>query len=360
MSLLPPESLLTLLDTLFANTLVGLAFIDRDLRFVRINDALATMNGQSASSHIGQPVRDVLPHLADRLEPLYRSVFTNLQPILNLELRGETWAAPGDERHWLMSCYPVAAPAAPPIGLGVIVVEISAVRYADQALRTYADQMRALSLRLVNAQETERRALAHELHDEIGQMLTGLNMVLEAGTQETAEQIRARLRTAQQVVTTLTGQVRQMSLDLLPPMLDDLGLLPTLHWYIRRYHEQTHIAVDFKYRELPTPLPLQVVIVAYRIVQEGLTNVARYAQVDHAAVQIWLHQGDLAITIEDEGCGFDVAAARRAHHSVGLVGMHERVLLVGGQFRIDSAPGEGTRLYALLPLTSVAAAEEGR
>ncbi len=357
---MPPEALLTLLDTLFANTVVGVAFIDRDMRFMRINDALAAMNGQPVSSHIGQQVREMLPHLADRLEPVYRSVITSHQPVFNLELCGETRAAPGDLRHWLMSCYPVAPPAAPAIGVGVIVVEYRAVRPADQALRTYADQMRALSLRLVNAQETERRALAHELHDEIGQMLTGLNMVLEAGTQETADQIRARLRTAQQVVTDLTAQVRQMSLDLLPPMLDDLGLLPTIRWHIRRYREQTHIVVDFTHGEVPPPIPSQVATVAYRIIQEALTNVARYAQVDHAAVQIWLHAGQLAITIEDEGCGFDVAAALHAHHSVGLAGMHERVLLLGGQLTIDSTPGEGTRLYALLPLTAAPTGEEVR
>ena len=151
-----------------------------------------------------------------------------------------------------------------------------------------------------------------------------------------------------------------MSLDLLPPMLDDLGLLPTIRWHIRRYREQTHIVVDFTHGEVPPPIPSQVATVAYRIIQEALTNVARYAQVDHAAVQIWLHAGQLAITIEDEGCGFDVAAALHAHHSVGLAGMHERVLLLGGQLTIDSTPGEGTRLYALLPLTAAPTGEEVR
>jgi PAS domain S-box-containing protein len=474
----------TLLDTLFANAPAGLGFVDRDLRFVRLNDALADINGQDVRSHLGQPLRVALPHLADQLEPLYRAVLASGQPIINMEVTGETRAAPGCERHWLVSYYPVAAPAMPPIGVGVVVVDISAIRQAEQALRTsetnlraifessaqaiilidtalqvvqwnqraehgvlqrfgkqfvigapitdymlpetiperlkllqralagepietkldlslpsrplwlavtytpvydadrlvcgicittlditteqtaenalraYGNQMHALSVRLVHVQEDERRALAHELHDEIGQLLTGLNMVLEAGKTETTDAIRARLRSAQQVVTDLTGQVRQLSLDLRPSMLDDLGLVPTLHWHVRRYSEQTHIAVDFKHRELSGPIPPHIAIVAYRIVQEALTNVARYAQVVAVAVQVWQSHGTLTLTIEDEGCGFDVAAVLQTHRSVGLVGIRERVALLGGVFSIDSAPGEGTRLLVTLPLSQAPTPEE--
>ncbi|MEN9936752.1 MAG: hypothetical protein RLZZ387_3331 [Chloroflexota bacterium] len=470
---------LTLLDTLFANAPVGLAFVDRDLRFVRINEALAEINGQSVRSHVNRHLRDVLPHLAEQLEPLYQSVLSSGKPLLSLEISGETQAAPGHERHWLVSYYPVADPDAPPIGVGVVVVEISAIRRAEQALRSsesnlralfdsssqaiilidtelrivqwnqhadsgmfrhfgkhlvagalitaymlpetiperlallqralrgerietklsvstptaplwlavhcspirtadgvicgvclstldittekaaeealhaYAHQMQALSMRLVQAQEAERRALAHELHDEIGQQLTGLNMVLEASTAETPDQIRARLRSAQQVVIELTGQVRQLSLDLRPSMLDDLGLLPTLQWFVRRYSEQTRIAVDFKHHGLKDQISPHVAIVVYRLVQEGLTNVARHAQASAAMVQVWLSQGQLAIVIEDEGCGFDATSALHAQRSVGLAGMRERVALLGGQLSIDSAPGEGTRLFVTLPLDNV-------
>ena len=210
--------------------------------------------------------------------------------------------------------------------------------------------MQAFSVRLVQAQEAERRALAHELHDEIGQQLTGLNLVLEASTSETPDQIRARLRSAQQVVIELTGQVRQLSLDLRPSMLDDLGLQPTLQWFMRRYSEQTGIDVDFKHRGLNGQISPHVTIVVYRLVQEGLTNVARHARAAAVTVQVWLSQGQLAIVIEDEGCGFDPATALHAQRSVGLAGMRERVALLGGQLSIDSAPGEGTRLFVTLPL----------
>ncbi|MCU0494148.1 MAG: PAS domain S-box protein, partial [Chloroflexaceae bacterium] len=126
---------------------------------------------------------------------------------------------------------------------------------AEQAVREHQQQLQELSVRLVHAQEDERRALANELHDEIGQQLTALNVTLEIGSRSSAEQLPERLREAQQLVAHLTSQVRQLSLDLRPTMLEDLGLLPTLCWHIERYQAQTHITVDFKYSGLDALLP---------------------------------------------------------------------------------------------------------
>jgi signal transduction histidine kinase len=218
------------------------------------------------------------------------------------------------------------------------------------AIRASRQQLMELSVRLVNAQEDQRRTLAYELHDEIGQQLTGLNMVLENGRRLTAAQLSAQLSEAQRLVADLIGQVRQLSLDLRPPMLDDMGLLATLLWHIQRYTQQTNIVVDFKYHELDAQLPPHVAITAYRIVQEGLTNIARHAQTATAVVRVWVSAGQLKISIEDQGCGFDVAATPLVGQSLGLAGMHERTQLLGGQLSLDSRPGEGTHIRVTLPI----------
>jgi PAS domain S-box-containing protein len=221
---------------------------------------------------------------------------------------------------------------------------------AEQSLLASRQQLIELSARLVDAQEDERRSLAYELHDEIGQQLTGLNMALEIGAQLPVDQMRDKLREAQRLVADLTGQVRRLSLDLRPPMIDELGLLATLRWHIERYRRQTGVVVDFKYSGLDSALPPRIAIAAYRIVQEGLTNIARHAQIAAALVRMRTSAGQLMITIEDQGCGFDMAATPLVGRSVGLVGMHERARLLGGQLTLDSAPGEGTRIRVTLPL----------
>jgi signal transduction histidine kinase len=221
---------------------------------------------------------------------------------------------------------------------------------AEQALHASQQRLIGLSARLVNAQEDERRLLAYELHDEIGQRLTGLNMALEIGAQMPADQVRVTLREAQQLVAELTSQVRRLSLDLRPPMIDQLGLLATLQWLIERYTQQTGVVVDFKYSALDSAQPPHIAIVVYRIVQEGLTNIARHAQTSAALVRVWTSAGQLKISIEDQGCGFDTAITPLVGRSLGLASMYERVQLLGGRFNLDSTLGEGTRIRVTLPL----------
>ncbi|MBI4203294.1 MAG: PAS domain-containing protein [Chloroflexi bacterium] len=218
--------------------------------------------------------------------------------------------------------------------------EIRARNSAEEALR-------ALSNKLAELQETERRHLARELHDEIGQALTGLRFVLESGREHGPNKIEEGLT----IINDLIQQVHDLSLDLRPTVLDDLGLLPALAWYIERYSSQRSIKVNFKHRGLDRRFPPAIETAVYRIVQEGLTNISKYANVTTADVSIWTTNSTLEVQIEDSGVGFDVAKALTPPNSSGLVGMKERVALVGGVFTIDSAPMEGTRLFALLPLT---------
>lgn len=212
-------------------------------------------------------------------------------------------------------------------------------------------RLQVLSFRLVDVQEVERHRIARELHDEIGQELTALKITLQMSLRMPPEQMKAALVNAQTRVGELLSQVREMSLDLRPAMLDDLGLLPALLWHFDRYKTQTDITVQFKHNGLEgRRFVSEMETAAYRIVQEALTNVARHAAVKEVAVRVWVDHETLTVEIEDEGDGFNPESALAAGASSGLSGMRERASLLGGELRIVSAPCKGTRLTATLPL----------
>ncbi len=219
---------------------------------------------------------------------------------------------------------------------------------ALEKLRQSHESLESLSHRLVEMQEAERRALARELHDEVGQVLAGLKLHLEGTNVPVPEEVRSLLGE-------LLSRVRNLSMDLRPPMLDELGLLPTLLWHFERYRAQTGVRVEFQHVGPVGRVASKVETAAFRIVQEALTNVARHAVVAEASVRLEGHPDRIDLRVEDRGVGFRPESAR-ARASSGLTGMRERARLVGGRLQIESAPGEGTRLIAVLPREPV----EGR
>jgi len=227
-----------------------------------------------------------------------------------------------------------------------VIRDITRRRMAEEAQRDYADRLQLLSRRLMEVQELERRKIALELHDEIGQVLTGLKLTLEVGSRLPLTEVNGNLEHARVLVNELMTRVRNLSLDLRPAMLDDFGLLPTLLWHFEHYTAQTHVAVSFKHSGLERRrFPPELETAAYRVVKEALTNVARHSNVASATVRVWTDQRILSIEIEDFGQGFDLNSLSTRETS-GLAGMRERTSLLGGQLKIDSRVGEGTRLIA--------------
>lgn len=211
------------------------------------------------------------------------------------------------------------------------------------------EQLQFLSRRLVEVQETERHHLARELHDEIGQSLTGLRLMLEmAGNPKTDD--CGKLAEAHELVKDLMGEIRNLSLHLRPAMLDDLGLLPALLWLFDRYKNQTGVRVRLAHCGLEQRFAPEIETAAYRIMQEALTNVARHAQVDEVTVRLWADSETLVIQAQDHGVGFDPQAMLVPASANGLAGMRERARLLGGNLTVDASPGGGTRLTAELPL----------
>ena len=238
----------------------------------------------------------------------------------------------------------------------------AAVALENARLYQEVDQARqrlsVLSARLLESQEEERRHLARELHDEIGQLLTGLKLTLEAEADSASPKLaKANADHAQALVHDLIERVRGLSLDLHPAMLDDLGLVSALVWNLERYTAQTRIEVRLE-QNLPSErFAPGIETAAYRIVQEALTNVARHAGVAEATVRLWTTGGRLYVQVQDAGVGFDPEVAGEGRTSSGLVGMRERAALLGGELSVDAAPGAGVRVTAEFPLDT--AGEEG-
>jgi signal transduction histidine kinase len=231
-----------------------------------------------------------------------------------------------------------------------LAVAIQDVQLFEQ-VRSGTERLQTLSRRLVEVQERERRSIARELHDEIGQSLTGLKLILDVSLRLSNEAVKSSLREAQTLVNDLMVRVREMSLDLRPAILDDLGLLPALLWHFERYTHQTRVSVTFKQTGLEgRRFPPEVETAAYRIVQEALTNVARHAGVSEVEVWLWANPKVIGIQVADEGRGFDTEAALSAGVSSGLAGMRDRAILLGGQLLVESRLRGGTRLTAEFPV----------
>jgi PAS domain S-box-containing protein len=228
------------------------------------------------------------------------------------------------------------------IGFGQDVTER---KRAQEALHTFSRQ-------LLEVQEAERRHIARELHDEIGQLLTGLTLLLETGARASVDAVRTHLSQAHTMAKDLLARIRDLSLDLRPPMLDDLGLLPALLWYFERFSTMTGVNVAFTHAALEQRFTPEIETAVYRIVQEALTNVARHAGVREVAVSVAAKDNVLSVKVEDRGRGFDPDAIMRGTASSGLIGMRERARLLNGRFVVHSGPdGTGTRLTAEVPLT---------
>lgn len=224
-------------------------------------------------------------------------------------------------------------------------VEIKVRGEAEQRASAQATRSQDLSTRLLRVQEAERRALAQELHDQVGQLLTGLRFQLEAAVAQ-----GAKVGEALSLTDELLRDIREMTLQLRPRVLDDFGLKAALEWHVGRFAKQTGIEVELDVSLPATRFPPDLETVAYRVVQESLTNVARHSGAKVAAVTATASDETLHLEISDRGNGFDVAAAFARRDSLGLAGLAERVKLAGGEFEMVSRPGQGTRLHAEFPL----------
>ncbi len=220
----------------------------------------------------------------------------------------------------------------------------AAARFRE-TLRAEAE-MKELSARLVRVQEDERRSVARELHDELGQTFSAI--LMEAANLQDAggsEDVLTRLGAIRELAEKGVDATRNMSLLLRPSMLDDFGLAPALNWQARESSRRTGMRVQLLAPDLPDELPEEQKTCIYRIVQEALNNAARHAHARSVQITVRTEADRIAVSIQDDGAGFDPQRVR----GLGLLGMQERVRHLGGTFNIDSSPGRGAVISVMLP-----------
>jgi signal transduction histidine kinase len=218
-------------------------------------------------------------------------------------------------------------------------------------------ELKQLSKRLVDAEERERRAISRELHDEVGQSLSALLLDIRKLTETSPDKaaFREGLENIKTLAENCLNEVRDMALLLRPSMLDDLGLVPALEWQAREVSKRTGMLVDTVEENVSDDLPDELRTCVYRIVQEALNNCSKHAYAKKVRVRVRQDSSHLRVSIEDDGKGFDSRRGR----GMGLIGMNERVMQLGGALRVDSNPAQGTRLEVDLPLSGSAANSGG-
>ena len=225
---------------------------------------------------------------------------------------------------------------------------------ADEALRAAHERLRMLSQQLLHVQEQERRQLARDLHDEIGQAVTAVKMNLQTLQRGgSAAGGTCLLEDSFKILDRIMQHVRDLSLDLRPALLDDIGLVSAVRWYVSRQAERAGWTAEVVADETLSGLPADLAVVCYRVIQEAVTNAMRHASAHRIHVSLQRHDQTLEILIQDDGVGFHVAEAQtRAARgqSLGLLGMEERVHLMNGRLTITSAPGQGTGVRIGIPL----------
>jgi len=327
---------------------VGIAFLDSRLNIVDCNPALERMTRLSREELWGGAwQRRTFLNADGSPRPPGERVTERAVGEKRLVNRVETGAVMerGDIVWAEVSVAPLALPDASAV---VIMQDITERKEAHE-------QLRVLSRRLFQVQEEERRHLARELHDEIGQALTAVKINLVPTKRGEAGTSWVRLQEAAALVDNLIRQVRQISLDLHPSLLDDLGLAPALRSLLEQQTRRAGLRAQFCATDPLEEIGREIQTTAFRIAQEAITNVLRHGRAEFIGLFVVTDNDQLRMKIVDDGIGFDVAKTNKSgadeRPTFGLTGMKERAALLGGEVNITSSPGQGTTVEVTLPIT---------
>jgi two-component system NarL family sensor kinase len=231
-------------------------------------------------------------------------------------------------------------------GLVGVALENATLR---EVMLAQQDRLRALAEGAVHAREEEARRIAHELHDEAGQLLASVHIALDDLVAQVPERVEAVQR-IHALLDRVEGQLRRLSRELRPTILDDLGLGPAVEWLAQGASERTGVSITVDAPILRLPSAMETAL--YRIVQEAVTNAIRHAGACNMEIRVWQADATVHAAVRDDGRGFDAVAtmARRGERGLGLLGMRERVDALGGRFELRSAPGQGTEVSVAIPI----------
>ena len=237
-------------------------------------------------------------------------------------------------------------------------LDITEQRNAELAQRAAAASLQSLTRRLVQAEEAERRRIAGELHDRVGQTLSALNINLDIALgslgESGAQDLRMRLRDSLGLVDGTLSTIENVMAELRPPLLEEYGIGAALGWYGEEFCKRTNIAVKFddQARERNRDLRRETAVALFRVAQEALNNVAKHAQAREVQLSLDADKSYMTLTVADDGKGFDPSAAEARATRLGMTTMQERVIAAGGSLEIESVIGKGTTLKARVPFST--------
>lgn len=218
-----------------------------------------------------------------------------------------------------------------------------------------SEHRQSLAAQILRAQEAERKRIARELHDETSQALTSVLFNLEAVEQQLphgSEELSRRLDLTKEIARRTLDETRRLMFDLRPLVLDDLGLVPALRWFLSQRVQPMGLQVDLQVSGFDTRLPEELETALFRILQEAVSNVVKHAKAKNLSITLTHAPGQVIGVVQDDGVGFHpvhVAGKADRDRGLGLFGMHERAALVGGSVQIESAPGRGTKMRVTVP-----------
>ena len=327
---------------LFENAKDPIYVHDLKGRYTSVNRAAEKLSGYSRAEIIGRHFSNFIApsHLRYARESLCRKLDQQAETTYEAEIVSKT-----GRRTPVEVSSRLVYENGEPVRVQGTARDISERKQTQEALRLY-------SRALIEAQESERQRIARELHDEIGQVLTAVRINLQtAKTARNAAEAANHIEDSIRVTDEALRQVRDLSLDLRPPHLDDFGLATALRWFIDRFSQRTGIVAKFEANDGEQRLATETETACFRIAQEALTNVARHAKAKRVSVQLKRNRGQLFLTVIDDGVGFDVnALGYSAPVALGLRGMKERASAVRGRIHIDSADGKGTQVRVRFPV----------
>jgi two-component system sensor histidine kinase UhpB len=338
----------------FEQAAVGIARVAPDGRFIEVNDRFCEITGYDRA-RLMQADFQRITHPDDLAVDL-----ANVNRLLVGEISSYTmekrYVRPTGQIVWVTLCVGLVRDRdGRPTNFVSVVQDISDARRAAQTLTEYSQRLAHLSRRLLSVQEEQRRALARELHDHVGQQLAALKLNLERlrhSHPQLAEEMR--LTDSLEITDDVMRQIGDTSLDLRPSILDDFGLSPAVCWYARQQEKRSGLHIVVRASEVERRLPDHIETAAFRIVQEAVSNAIRHGGgAAHISVELAIDQNWLSLNISDDGCGFNPEALTHSDGEtggMGLLSMRERAELLGGQFRLQAAPGAGASVEARLPL----------